>query len=332
MEIFGHMPNGDPVHRVCLRAGGLTAHLLTFGAVLQDLRLAGHARPLVLGFDRFAPYLTHSPYFGAIAGRCANRIRDGHLELDGRTYRLDRNFRGRHCLHGGADSMGKRLWQVVDIAPDRACFSITLLDGDMGFPGQLDARVRFTLMADGVLDISLSATCDAATLCNLAHHSYFNLDGADTIADHQLRIAARQYLPVDDDLIPTGERRDVSQTRFDFRDFRPVWPARPLDHNFCLSERQKPLRPVAWLSSPISGVRMECRTTEPGLQVYDGAGIDIHVPGLDGAGMGPHAGLALEPQIWPDANHHIGFPQAVLRPGETYRQQTQFAFSRSYGG
>ena len=322
------MPNGDPVQRIVLTGGGLTAHLLTYGSVLQDLRLARHDAPLVLGFDSFAPYRTHSPYFGAIAGRCANRIRDGHLELDGEVFQLDRNYLAKHSLHGGTVSMGKRLWQIDSAKPDRATLAITLADGEMGYPGHLVAQVGFALLPGGVLDIVMQATTDAPTLCNLAHHSYFNLDGGATIADHELRIAARQYLPVDDELIPTTERRDVSGTRFDFREPQPVTQAFPVDHNFCLADSRVPLRSVAWLRSAVSGINMECRTTEPGLQIYDGAKINIDLPGLSGAPMRAYAGLAMEPQIWPDANHHHSFPQAILRPGETYNQHTQYIFSK----
>ncbi len=328
VEVFGALPGGEPVHRLKLKGGGLTAHLLTWGAVLQDLRLAGHTAPLVLGFAEFAPYLTHSPFFGATAGRCANRISGGELTLDGTQHQLDRNFIGKHMLHGGADSMGKRLWQVAEHADNRAVLTIALPDGHMGFPGTLKAQVAFALLEGGVLDIRMTATTDKATLCNLAHHSYFNLDGADSVADHLLRIDAARYLPVDDELIPTGETRDVAGTGFDYRTAAPVAQCFPVDHNFCLSDQRAALRPVAWLSSPGSGVSMECRTTEPGLQVYDGAKIDIPLPGLGGTPMGASAGLAIEPQIWPDANHHTRFPQAVLQPGETYDQHTQFVFSK----
>jgi aldose 1-epimerase len=173
----------------------------------------------------------------------------------------------------------------------------------------------------------MQAETDAPTLCNLAHHSYFNL-GGETISDHLLKVDAESYLPVDDELIPTGEERPVAGTRFDFRTSAPVRQAHPVDHNFCLSRERRPLRSVAWLENPATGVGLELRTTESGLQVYDGAKINVDLPGLTGQSMRAHAGIALEPQVWPDANHHPGFPQAVLRPGERYAQQTQYIFSK----
>ena len=123
MEIFGTMPDGTPVRRICLNGGGLSASFLTYGTVLQDLRLEGHDAPLVLGFEVFPPYLTQSPYFGATAGRCANRIRDGHVEIDGKVYQLDRNFIGKHSLHGGSLSMGKRCWELKDATANAAVFA-----------------------------------------------------------------------------------------------------------------------------------------------------------------------------------------------------------------
>lgn len=327
MSKFGETPDGTPIERVTIKGGGLTANVLTYGAILQDLRLEGHDTSLVLGFETFAPYLTDSPYCGATAGRCANRIRDGHLELNGDTYQLDRNFLGKHSLHGGTVSMGKRVWTLEGVSDSSVTLSILLEDGEMGYPGNLTARVRFSLLKDGVFDVNVTAETDAPTLCNIAHHSYFNL-GEETVSDHLLQVDAEHYLPIDDELIPTGEIASVAGTRFDYRNPAPVNQSFPVDHNFCLADAKRELRQIASLFSPASGVSMDIRSSEPGLQVYDGAKINIDPPGLQGREMRAHAGIALEPQIWPDANHHRGFPQAVLNPGETYRQHSQFIFSK----
>ncbi|GLQ17088.1 aldose epimerase family protein [Maritalea porphyrae] len=331
MEEFGQLPNGEPVHRISISGGGLTAQFLTYGTVLQDLRLDGHNKPLVLGFESFAPYLMKSPYFGATAGRCANRIRDGHLEISGNVYQLDRNFLGKHSLHGGALSMGKRVWQIDEVDDHSVQFSIRLVDREMGYPAQLDATARFSLLDNSTFDIVYRASSDGPTLCNLAHHSYFNLSGENTILDHDLAVHANTYLPVDQELIPTGEVRQVANTVFDFRHPKRIALASNyhlLDHNYCVAKSRQPLREVARLSSKTSNVMMKCLTTEPGLQVYDGAKIDIDEPGLVGAKMSAHSGVALEPQIWPDANHHEHFPSAMLQPDEQYEQHTQYIFSK----
>lgn len=328
-EVFGAMPDGQTVERVTIRGGGLTARLLSYGAVLQDLRLEGHAPPLVLGFDRLADYLAHSRHFGATAGRCANRIAGAAFTLDGRDYQLDPNFLGKHHLHGGSAGIGKRLWTFEDAGPDRATLRIDLADGEMGYPGAMTVRLSCALLPGGVLDIRMTARTDRPTLCNLAHHSYWNLSGAPDILQHRLRVAADRYLPVDADLIPTGAVAPVAGTPFDLRAGpRLAGPcaAVRIDHNFCTAEARGAIRAVAELSA--GGLRMVVRTTEPGLQVYDGAPLDVPVPGLDGCRMGAHAGIALEPQLWPDAIHHPDWAQPVLRPGETYDQHTQFVFAK----
>lgn len=331
IEKFGLMPDGSTVDRISIAAGGLSANILTYGAVLQDLRLLGHKPALVLGFDRFEPYLTDSPYFGAIAGRCANRIRNGHLPLDGEVFELDKNFLGKHSLHGGASGTGKKNWAIEEAGNDFVRLSLRLFDGEMGYPGNMKIWLTYRLLPRGVLDLSFKAETDKPTLCNLAHHSYFNLDGRGSIADHFLEVDADTFTPVDDELIPTGEVRAVGNSFFDFRrpkQVGPVGDAGIFDHNFCLSGQRQPIRQVARLTSPHSGVAMDIRTTEPGLQVYDGAKIDVPIAGLDDFAMGSRAGIALEPQVWPDAVHHPEFPQAMLRPGETYQQHTQFALSK----
>lgn len=332
MQIFGKMQDGTEIHRVALAAHGLSANILTYGALVQDLRLDGHKAPLVLGFEDFDSYLAHSPYFGATAGRYANRIRDGHLKIDGKTFQLDRNFLGKHCLHGGVRSAGKRVWTVEAHSPDSVTMSITLADGEMGFPGEMQVKVIYRLLPDSTLDISYHATTDKPTLCNFAHHSYFNLDGGSSVQEHDLQISASHYTPVDCELIPTGEVLSVEGTGFDFLEPKKVRQGGVggvFDHNFCLSNERTALRPVARLQSGNSGVSMQINTTEPGLQAYDGARIDIPVPGLDGAKMAAYAGIALEPQVWPDSPHHPHFPQAILRPNEEYTQHSQFAFKKA---
>ena len=306
---------------------GLTATFTDLGAVLADLRLEGHAPPLMLGLADLDHYPEHSNYMGATAGRVANRIGNARFTLDGVEYRTDPNFRGAHTLHGGGQGMGKRIWDVLDVEVDAIRFGITLADGEMGFPGRMRVEALYTCAPGAALQVDYRATCDAPTLCNIAHHTYWNLDGHSTIADHTLTVAADRYTPVDDDLIPTGVA-PVEGTDFDFRRGRRLPGEGLLDHNLCLSDGQVPLREVAWLRSTRSGVTMTISTTEPGLQVYDGAMLRTPVPGLDGRTYGAHAGVALEPQNWPDAANHADFPSAVLRPGETYHQTSRFTFEK----
>nr|WP_278250425.1 aldose epimerase family protein [Paracoccus fontiphilus] len=318
------MPDGRRVDRLTLRGGGLTARILTLGATVQDLRMEGVDHPLVLGCPDPADYLGGGLYMGATVGRFANRISGARFTLDGREYRTDPNFRGRHTLHGGSRGTFWHLWQVEKVQDDSATLSLTVPDGDMGFPGNMTIRSHIALR-DGALVFGIQAETDAPTPCNLAHHGYFNLDGGEDVRGHRLRIAADRYLPVDGDLIPLPGTAPVEGTRFDFRQARPITPG-DYDHNFCLSDGPAAPRVVAELTGQ-SGIRMEVTTDQPGLQVYDGVHFD-GLAGLDGRRYGRFAGLALETQGWPDAPNRPDFPDAILRPGRIYRHHVAYRFSR----
>ncbi len=332
-EIFGQTASGETVERVTLSAGGLTARIMTHGATIQDLRLEGHAAPLVLGFDRLEDYERHSPYFGATPGRCSNRIAGGAFTLDGKPYQLERNEKDVNHLHGGSDGIAKRNWQIIGLSSDSVTLAMTDPDGRAGYPGNCRITATYQLRDEGVLSVVYESETDQPTLANICQHAYFNLDGGADILGHDLMIAADHYLPVDDVLIPTGEIRPVDGTPFDFREMRPIrrqvdGAQVPYDHNFCLSPTRMQKRSVALARSINSGITMEVRTTEPGVQFYAGVYVNVPVPGLEGKTYGPYAGFCLETQVWPDAINHAAFPSPVLRPGQVLRQETDYVFSR----
>ncbi len=336
MEAFGKTADGEEIVRITICGGGLTANIINWGAVVQDLRLNGHAAPLVLGFETFEDYPARSPYFGAIAGRFANRIANGSFSIDGESFQTDTNFLGKHTLHGGDKGIGKRTWQVVDTGKDFV--TLNLLDGAgmMGFPANLDIQCTYRLAPPGRLIVTLDASCDAPTLCSLAHHSYFNLDdgGVGDILDHRLMIDAGAYLPANEELIPTGVVQPVAESDFDFRHARPIRQEvsglqRLYDHNFCLSAERRALCRSAWVQGAVSGVEMEMWTTEPGVQFYAGGGISDLTGGLDGLTYSAHSGFCLEAQIWPDAPNRRYFPDPVLRPGQQYKQVTEYRFRQA---
>lgn len=332
--MFGTMPGGEVVEKVVLKGGGLTASIITLGAVLQDLRLEGHDAPLVLGFEDLASYIDHSPYFGATPGRCANRIGDGRFSIDGVHYQLELNEKGLTHLHGGSDGMARQNWTILDQGSDFVVMEAVDRDGRAGYPGTTRTMASFALKEGGVFAAVYETITDKPTIANVCHHAYFNLDGRSDILGHDLMIAADHYTPVDDRLIPTGEIRSVENTAFDFREMRPIRFKSEeeqfgYDHNFCLSNDRTGKRSVALARSVNSGVAMEVLTTEPGIQFYAGVYLDVAVPGLGGRRYGPYAGFCLETQIWPDAVNHAGFPSAILRPGEVLRQETDYVFSKN---
>lgn len=330
---FGILPDGGRVESIRLQGGGLTAEVLTFGTVIRDLRLDGHAPPLVLGLNSLGDYLAHSRNFGASVGRCANRIAGGRFVLDGKTHDLELNERGgRNHIHGGSRGMGRALWTVHELGEGRLVLRVCDPDGNAGFPGNVWTECRIELR-DGALSIRYDSRCDQPTPVNICHHGYFNLGHGPDVRDHLLRIAADRFLPVDAGKIPAGGPRDVAGTPFDLR-LETALAARlaqlpgGYDHNLCLSDAAQPLRPVAWVRAP-GGLALELATTEPGLQLFTAGALDCPVPGLEGRRYGPAAGFCLEAQIWPDAVNQPGFPPVVLRPGEVRRQESEYRFSRA---
>ena len=203
----------------------------------------------------------------------------------------------------------------------------------MGFPGELRATVRLPHSSSRRrCGWSSSAVADKPTLVNLTQHAYFNLDGSPDILDHELELGCDFYTPTDAELIPTGEIRAVAGTAYDFRGPRPVRNAEGVtyDTNFVVSRPlgREGLAFVARLRSPKNGLTLELHSTEPGVQVYDSAKLNIPVAGLDGARYGSHGGLCLEPQAFPDSPNRRHFTDTVLRPDQEYRHISEFRFSR----
>ncbi len=322
---FGYGSDGRRVDAVNIGGAELTATILTRGAVLQDVRLAGVGHSLTLGTDFLEAYEGPMAYFGAIVGPVANRIAGASAEVGGRICKFPAN-EGVTLLHSGPRGLHTRHWAIDDVTNASVTLHIVLEEGDDGFPGRRDIRAAFRIEGTA-LHLALTATTDALTLMNLANHSYWNLDATPTTAGHRLRIAADRYLPVTPALIPTGENRAVSDA-FDLREGRMLDLTEGYDHNLILSDRPQRMTEVAELTGR-SGISLRLATTEPGLQVYGGQGLATAPwPSHRGEPCGAFAGIALEPQRWPDAPHHPGFPTILLSPGETYRQETRWTFGR----
>jgi aldose 1-epimerase len=355
---FGALPDGREARLFTLAVpDGWRATLTDYGAILTSFivppRPDTDERPtdVVLGCDTLDGYLRGHPYFGAICGRCSNRIAGGRFAIDGRTFSLATNDGPNH-LHGGGAGFDKRLWKATPRATEKGPaveFELVSPDGDEGYPGRLVARAVYTLTPAGELIVEMTATTDAPTIVNLVHHSYWNLSGhaSGSVAGHELSVAADRYLPVDATGIPTGAFAPVAGTPFDFRPERKPWgrcgaaiaalppgaaPGTPrgVDHNYLVRgwEPDGTLRTAAALRDPASGRTLEVLSDQPGVQVYMGNFLDGTVAGKQGAVYGPNAGLCLETQKYPDAVHHADWPSVRLDPGQTYRHTMVHRFSR----
>jgi aldose 1-epimerase len=317
---FGVTADGQAVQAIRLRAGGLAATLLTWGAVLQDLRLDGVARGLTLGSDRLADYQGGMRHHGSLIGPVVNRITGARAVIDGAEYRFAANQDGHICLHGGGQGLHLMVWALADHGPAHAVMTAALPHLAAGFPGNRRFTARWEVLPPATLRLELTAETDAPTLVNLANHSYWNLDGTSDFAGHSLRVAADRFLPATAAFTPLGPVVPVGGTPMDFRRGARLAPgAPPLDTCFVLADTRGPLRDVLWLTGR-SGVTMTLATTEPAVQVYDAR--NALRPG-----RGPYEGLAIEAQFWPDAPNHPQFPDITLRPGMAWRQVTEWRFA-----
>jgi len=333
-RVFGQV-DGKTVHLFTLtNANGLVAKITDYGTILTELWVPdknGVLADVVLGFDNLESYLKGHPYFGAIAGRCANRIAKGRFTLDGKTYQLATN-NGPNHLHGGVKGFDKYVWDAEPkMTPEGPALvlSRTSPDGEEGYPGTVKATCTYTLTNANELKIEFTATTDKPTIVNLAHHTYWNLGGAAAgdILGHTLQINADRFTPVDETLIPNGGTPPVEGTCIDFR--RPHRIGDDLeemggnpsgyDHNLILNGNPGELRWAARLADPKSGRQMELLTTEPGVQLYTGNFLDGSITGKGGIVYKKHHGLCLETQHFPDSINKPDWPSVVLRPGQTYR-------------
>lgn len=328
-------------------ASGMEVRFIAHGGAIVSLHVPdrdGNMADVTPGYDTPEEYLNDSRYFGALIGRYANRIANGRFTLDGREIVLPVND-GRNHLHGGPFGFNKVVWRVAPFhhaGRVGAVLCYRSRAGDQGYPGTLYARATYTLTDDNALTVEYSAITDEPTLVNLTQHAYFNLAGHDagSIGDHELMIAASRFTPVDSDLIPTGEIRDVRGSPFDFMTPRRIGSridadddqlrlAGGYDHNFVLDRGEITGDPTlaARVVEPRSGRMLEILTTEPGVQLYTGNGIDKGPPGKGGHSYGAHAAVALETQHFPDSPNHPHFPSTVLRPGQEYQSRTVYRFS-----
>ena len=332
MRAFGVTADGHTIHAAALSwPGGLDMQLIEYGAIVHRLGFPTPAgqRQAILGFDALADYERDTKDVGACVGRFANRIAGGRFELDGREVLLSVN-EPPNTLHGGKVGFNKRIWRIVDEAPDGRAATLAYRSpaGEEGFPGTVEVRASFTLTGADTLQIAYEATTDAPTAVNLSHHIYFNLLGRRdvTILDHRLTIAADGFTPVGAGLIPTGAIAPVAGTPFDLRKGERLGDVlarhdpqltlgEGVDLNWALTPRAEP---ALMLQAP-DGATLRLTTDQPGLQVYTGQALQVPFVA--------HGGLALEPQGFPDAVNHPGFPDAILRPGRTYRRRSLYRFA-----
>lgn len=343
-QAYGQTQDGQAVTEYTLtNARGSRVSIINFGGIITSLWVAdknGHFADVVLGFDSLEPYFENGPYFGALIGRCGNRLAQGKFTLDGENYALAIN-NGPNHLHGGVQGFDKKVWQAKPFENEAGPGLILYLvseDGDQGYPGTLTVTVTYQFTHNDELIVDYLATTDKATPVNLTQHTYFNLAGEGDILKHRLQVFADHFNAVNEVQIPLGDYTPVAGTPFDFREPRAIGErineddqqlknGLGYDHNYIINQKEyKALTLAARVEEETSGRVLEVFTQEPGVQFYSGNFLDGSLSGK-GKVHAQRTGFCLEPQHHPDSPNQPQFPSVILRPGETYQTRTIFALS-----
>lgn len=343
-QAFGRTQDGHAVDLYTLRnRNGMEAAITNYGGAVVSLLVpdrAGKLADVVLGYDTLAGYEGDKAYLGAIIGRFANRIAQGKFTLQGVTYTMPRN-NGDNSLHGGIAGFNKRLWSAKELSSQALELTYLSKDGEEGYPGNLSAKVAYTLSEANELRMDYSATTDKNTIVNLTNHSYFNLAGQDEgdILAHEVTIHAGYFTPVNANLIPTGEIRSVRGTPLDFTQAASIGSrinsadeqlrmAGGYDHNWIPDrEGDRELVLAAEVCERSSGRVLQVLTTQPGIQFYSGNFLDGNIRGKQGKTYHRRGAFCLETQHYPDSPNHANFPSTELQAGQQYREASVFKFS-----
>ncbi|MFT6228771.1 MAG: aldose 1-epimerase [Paracoccaceae bacterium] len=315
--------NGRDIREATLQSAEAEIRILSWGAVLRDWRVPDGSQtglPMTLGFDGFEDYPAHSPSFGALCGRVANRISGARFHCAGQDVRLTPN-EGPNLLHSGAHGFGIRPW-TREGGDNGVRLTLLCPDGEGGWPGSLAVTATFRLTGPR-LSLEIEAIPDRETPINIAQHSYWNLDGGGDVLDHRLRLDADASATVDAAMIPTGALPPVAGGPLDFRTPRRTVDGMgrplPIDLNMALRVGRDMGAPAAELIGA-SGRHLRLWTDQPGVQVYNAPKMALVVPGFGGRQYGAYAGMCLEAQGFPDAVNRPEFPSVMHAPDRPYRQ------------
>lgn len=340
---FGKTKEGNTVTKYLLKnKNGMEVAVMDLGATIVSVLVPdreGVNRDVVLGYDTSQEYQDHTCYFGAVIGRNANRIGGAKIVLDDREYPLEKNDNGNN-LHSGKNGFNSVIWNVEQQKEDEITFSYLSKDLEQDFPGNMTAKVIYTVTDDNALSIAYEAVSDQTTVANFTNHAYFNLNGHDSgcMENQELEILASYYTPVKDgEAIPTGNVEKVAGTPMDFRkmkkigqdigvDFEQLKFVGGYDHNFVLDKADGTMQLAARARSEKSGICMDVYTDCVGIQLYAGNFIGKQT-GKGGASYDSRHAFCLETQYFPNAVNEPNFKSPVLHVGETYHSQTKYCFS-----
>lgn len=334
---FGVFSSGKKVSLFTVSNGQMSFSVTNFGCTITSICLPdaqASSNDVVLGYSLLEGYLRNSPYFGSLVGRFANRISAASFNLNGKTYALEANDSG-NCLHSGRNGFQNKIWMAesfIDSKEAGVVFRLLSKDGEQGFPGNLDLKIRYSLTADNDIILRYEAKTDAPTPVNLTNHTYFNLSGhnAGSIDDHLIQIFADRYVPVDALAIPSGEIVDVNNTPFDFRHPKKIGQdigqlPNGYDHTWEINRAGESINPVAEVYETKSKRSLKVYSTQPGVQFYTGNFLHNEF-GKEAYFYQKRGGFCLETQHFPDSPNRPEFPISIVFPEQKYKQKTIWHF------
>jgi len=335
---FGTMPDGREVQLFCFTCtGGMQISITNYGGIITSLKIPdknGKIDEIVAGFPEFKSYLNNHPYFGAIIGRVSNRINKGQFLIDDNKYQLNMNYE-HFQLHGGFEGFDKKIWAFkLEAQNDSAMLVLSYLstDGQEGYPGNLNVIVTYKIFDNNTFEINYEAKTDKPTHFNPTNHTYFNLSGfKENLRNHQLYIAADNFLELNALQIPTGNYCSVENSLLDFTSLRKLSEfEKPqpfhLDHCFVLRKGLEKTEPYLILYHQESGRMMKIFTTQPGIQIYSGNYLDGSLTGHQNISYQKYDAICTETQHFPDTPNQPDFPSTLLKPEQVYFHKTTYSF------
>jgi len=334
-KLFGTSKNGRDIFLSTIsNKNGMEISVCDFGATITSLKVPlndSEKIDVVLGFDNAENYELSflnnaSPYFGAVVGLNAGRINNGRFNLNGQSIQLETNF-GKHHLHGGKINLSNQIWNLIEVVSGEnpsLTYETTTPTHQGNYPASVTVKALYQLLENNSIKIILTATTTSDCPVNLTQHSYFNLNGHQHNIDNlQLKLTAKEILETDKDLIPTGNKINIENTTFNYTEFKDCPTS--IDTTFVLSQNI-----AAELFNPNNGICMHVITNQPAVHIYVGGKCDDGLIGKEGVTYNRLSGICFETQNFPDAPNHPNFPSSILKPGETYFQETIFQFESNY--
>lgn len=307
---------------------GAYVEIINYGATLVSFVVPdrqGNMRNIILSYDNIEDYFTDTSYIGSTVGRFANRIANAQFTLNGKKYILDKND-GNNSNHGGFTGFNSRIFDY-EISENSLVFSYKSIDGEGGFPGNLNFRVSYSFSDDNRLCIGYKAVSDKETVFNPTNHAYFNLSGGkENILNHELNVFADNYLETNDEFIPTGKILAVKNSAFDFGDYKTIAEMMPLKNEiiqgfntYFIGNSSEAIKYLASIRDKDSGRAVDVFSTMPGVQIYTGD----YLSGKHN----PFSGICMEAQFYPDGPNHSHFETCILKAHQQVEHKIIFSAS-----